>query len=211
MRSLDIALVELYLLFHLNQKRCINGRRKRRTTKTQSLRTHWDSFRMLFKQEMLSGIDHQIEQDHVNNVSTPTPLPEPHLPSRRRLSTAGHHIISMLFLRLTPVQLIDALIGEYKLSSERRDNRPMTLENLRLQIETTLNTTELAFHLGEQRILAVLFLLLLAPAGSRPDSILKVQYKHIEIVLHQPDKGPPKLLIYMKLEYTKTRDGPKDL
>lgn len=89
MRSLDIALVESYLLFHLNQKRCINGRRKRGTTKTQSLRTHWDSFRMLFKQEMLTGIDHQIEQGDVNNVSTPTPR----LPMRRRLSAAGYHIV----------------------------------------------------------------------------------------------------------------------
>ena len=51
----------------------------------------------------------------------------------------------------------------------------MTLEDLKLQIETTLQTTHKDFKLGEMRILAVLFLLLLAPQGSRPQSILNVK------------------------------------
>lgn len=44
----------------------------------------------------------------------------------------------------------------------------MTIKDLKLQINTTLRTTEKAFKLGKVRILAILFLLLLAPAGSRP-------------------------------------------
>lgn len=49
------------------------------------------------------------------------------------------------------------------------------------QIETTLSTTEKYFRLGEQRILAVVFLLLLAPAGSRPDSILKIRLGNLRL------------------------------
>ena len=85
----------------------------------------------------------------------------------------------------------------------------MTLDNLKLQIETTLKTTEKSFKLGEQRILAVLFLLLLAPAGSRPESILQIRYRDIEIALHQPKEGPAQLRIFMKLESTKTYLGEK--
>lgn len=59
----------------------------------------------------------------------------------------------------------------------------MTLDDLRLRIKATLSTTEKAFKLGEQRILAVLYLLLRAPMGARPESILLMQQKHIELRL----------------------------
>lgn len=44
----------------------------------------------------------------------------------------------------------------------------MTLDDLKHHIETILRTTDTAFKFGEMRIQAVLFLLLLAPQGSRP-------------------------------------------
>lgn len=59
--------------------------------------------------------------------------------------------------------------------------------------------------------MAVLFLLLLALAGSRLDLILKIQYRHIQIVLHQPKEGALRLGIYLALEYTKTYKGRKDM
>ncbi|KAI0435566.1 C2H2 finger domain protein [Xylaria telfairii] len=56
---------------------------------------------------------------------------------------------------------------KHNLTHVTRVNRSMTLNDLKLQIETTLRTSEKVFKLGELRILAVLFLLLLALAGSR--------------------------------------------
>jgi len=50
----------------------------------------------------------------------------------------------------------------------------MTIDNLEQQIETTLSMTKKSFKIGELRILAVLFLLLLAPAGARPTSTLQL-------------------------------------
>lgn len=85
----------------------------------------------------------------------------------------------------------------------------MSLDDLKDQIEITLNTTEKIFKIGEQHILAVLFLLLLAPAGSRPDSILSIQLRDIQLALHRPKVGPVQLIIYLRLEKTKSNRGQK--
>jgi hypothetical protein len=88
----------------------------------------------------------------------------------------------------------------------------MSLEDLTVQIQTTLGTTEKTFQLGKLRVLAVLFLLLLAPAGSRPQSSLELRFGDLELFLRRdpgdPD-GPPRLLIRLSLEYTKRYLGPK--
>lgn len=81
------------------------------------------------------------------------------------------------------------------MSARKRSNRSMTLDNLTLQVEKTSRTTEKDFKLGEQLILAVPFLLLLAPAGSRFDAIFEIKLGDIHIGLHQTRKGPAQLLI----------------
>ncbi|OHE90399.1 C2H2 finger domain-containing protein [Colletotrichum orchidophilum] len=58
---------------------------------------------------------------------------------------------------------------EQCLIEQRRANRCMTIDDLKQRVETMLNTTKKSLKLGELRILAVLFVLLLAPAGSRPE------------------------------------------
>ncbi|KAI0448256.1 hypothetical protein F5B21DRAFT_523079 [Xylaria acuta] len=105
------------------------------------------------------------------------------------------------------------LCKAHKLSAEKRENRPMTLDNPKPQLDTTLRTMEKTFKLGEQRILAILFLLLLAPAGSRPASILQLRFGDIEVALRRdptdPIKGPRRLLIRFTLKFTKRYLGPK--
>ncbi|KAI0465727.1 hypothetical protein F4859DRAFT_507826 [Xylaria cf. heliscus] len=88
----------------------------------------------------------------------------------------------------------------------------MTLQDLKDQIECTLCTTEKTFELGELRILAVLFLLLLAPQGSRPTSILMLRFGDIKVLLVRDPTNPdglPRLVIQLSLEYTKQYLGPK--
>lgn len=110
-------------------------------------------------------------------------------------------------------QAISTLTKIHNLSHEKRENRAMTLEDLKLQLDTTLRTTEKSFKLGEQRILAILFLLLLAPAGSRPSSILQMRFGDLELVLRRdpfdPLNGPTRLLIRFRLKFTKRYLGPK--
>ena len=87
----------------------------------------------------------------------------------------------------------------------------MTIDNPKEQIKTTLSTTRKSFKLGELLILAVLFLLLLAPAGARPTSILRLRFGDIRLALgRDPEGGPHKLLIRFTLAFTKTYLGTKD-
>ncbi|KAF5520978.1 hypothetical protein CGCA056_v007802 [Colletotrichum aenigma] len=103
------------------------------------------------------------------------------------------------------------LAKKHGLSEQRRANRGMTIDDLKQQIETTLGTTRKSFKLGELRILAVLFLLLLAPAGSRPEATLKLQFKDIKVSLaRDPEGGPHRLLLRLTPEFTKTYLGEKE-
>lgn len=113
-------------------------------------------------------------------------------------------------MRLIHLQSLKKL--QKQLKHNVRANRPMTIDDLKLQIETTLNTTERNFKMGESRISAVLFPLLLAPQGSRPQSILNLQLKHIKLLLirdPESSSGRPRLTINLTLGYTKTYLGPK--
>ncbi|KAI0855985.1 C2H2 finger domain protein [Xylaria cubensis] len=118
--------------------------------------------------------------------------------------------------QIVDCQQVSNVIAEmnirHGLQHQTRENRSMTLQDLKDQIETTLRTTEKSFKLGELRILAVLFLLLLAPQGSRPASILKLKFGDIELFLVRDPtdpNGPPKLVIRLSMRYTKQYLGPK--
>lgn len=88
----------------------------------------------------------------------------------------------------------------------------MTTDDLKLQIETTLSTTKKSFKLGELRILAVLFLLLLAPAGARPASILRLRFGDIRPVLARDPEGElHKIIIWFSLAFTKSYLGEKEV
>lgn len=81
----------------------------------------------------------------------------------------------------------------------------MTIDGLKEQIRTILSTSGKSFKLGELRILAVLFLLLLAPSGSRPSALLRLRFGDIRVVLaRDPEGGPHRLLIWFTLAFTKT-------
>jgi hypothetical protein len=97
------------------------------------------------------------------------------------------------------------------LNYQRRENRSMSIRDLLVHIDTTLRTSKKNFKLGEQRILAVLFFLLLAPAGARPSSILQLRFRDIRVTLaRDPHGGHPRLLIEFKLIHVKAYLDPKD-
>lgn len=68
MKNLDLRHIESFIHFHLNQKVGKNGRRKRGTKITRSLRTFWDGFRLLYRRETLTDIDWKVDRNAVNNV-----------------------------------------------------------------------------------------------------------------------------------------------
>ncbi|KAK4119399.1 C2H2 finger domain-containing protein [Parathielavia appendiculata] len=108
-------------------------------------------------------------------------------------------------------EVLQRLVVKHGLRTTRRRNRFMTVETLKDQIETTLSTTKKSFDLGELRIYAVLFLLLLSPGGSRPESILLLRYGDIRVTLaRDPEGGPHNLMIKFTPEFTKTYLGAKE-
>jgi hypothetical protein len=112
---------------------------------------------------------------------------------------------------LRPLQVLRDLAKKCGLSDEKRANRCMTIDDLKEQIRRTISTTKKSFKLGELRILAVLFLLLLAPAGARPASILSLRFGDLRVALvKDPAGGPHRLLIRFTLAFTKTYLGVKD-
>ncbi|KKY29331.1 putative c2h2 finger domain protein [Diaporthe ampelina] len=148
---------------------------------------------------------------------------KPPVKSRQSLTTfwcnfrlAVERAVNVKVNKLIDVSLVRnglAHLGKiYKLKTDKTMNREMTMDGLKRQIETTLCTPEKSFILGELRILAVLFLLLVAPAGSRPASILKLRFRHLRISLNRDPEDPngyPRLLIQLHLEFTKQYLGPK--
>lgn len=93
----------------------------------------------------------------------------------------------------------------HALDHNTRENRSMTLQDLKDQIETTLGTTEKSFKLRELRILAVLFLLLLAPQGARPQSILKLRFGDLDLFLiRDPTFVTPAVVFFL---FVVTRGG----
>lgn len=87
----------------------------------------------------------------------------------------------------------------------------MTIDTLKAQNETTLSTTRQTFRLGLYRIYVVLFLLLLAPGGSRPQSILLLRFGDIQVTLtRDPEGGPHNLMLKFTPEFTKAYLGSKE-
>ena len=87
----------------------------------------------------------------------------------------------------------------------------MTVDTLKAQNKTTLSTTRQTFRIGLYRIYVVLFLLLLSPGGSRPQSILLLRFGDIQVILtRDPEGGPHNLMLKFTPEFTKTYLGTKE-
>jgi len=120
----------------------------------------WKVFRLVLEKEMGEKLDPKINRS-IHKV--------------RRLSGEGNCANSLQVLR-SPAK-------KHGLSYKKRVNRCMAIDDLEDQIETAVTTTEKTFDLSKMRILVVLFLLLLAPSGSRPMAILRLRFGDVRVVL----------------------------
>ncbi|KAF5535363.1 C2H2 finger domain-containing protein [Fusarium mexicanum] len=86
------------------------------------------------------------------------------------------------------------------------------MDDLERQAKTTISTSKKRFRIGEHRIYALLFLLLIAPSGSRPRALLFLRYGDLELFLaRDPEGGPHRPVIRFKLHFTKTFLGDKEV
>ncbi|VTT58630.1 unnamed protein product, partial [Fusarium fujikuroi] len=97
---------------------------------------------------------------------------------------------------------------DIEIDSDLEDTRPPSV------FDTNKHqfTTKKRFRIGEHRIYALLFLLLIAPSGSRPQALLLLRYGDLELSLaRDPEGGPHRILIRFKLCFTKTFLGEKEI
>lgn len=87
----------------------------------------------------------------------------------------------------------------------------MYVEDLAKTVETTIVTTRKKFGHGRHRIKLCLFLQLAGLTTNRPQAILDLCYRHIQVTLLQdPCSGPHRILIEFTFEFTKEFLGAKD-
>ena len=107
--------------------------------------------------------------------------------------------------------MLRKLADKHGLSNEKREKRCMTVDDLKEQINTTLSTTKKSLHLGEFRILIVLFHLLMSPTGCRPGSLLWTRFGDLKLSLVRDSGGGPHLIaIRFTPEHTKGYLGTKE-
>lgn len=194
----QISFRKIYNFLHwqLSQQTGQNGRLKRPIKSKGSLIRFWCCFRLAYERAAYGKIDLRINSRLVYNVGAPYPWA----------------CMSKNVLMLMVIQGMRKLEKEFGLTHRTRENRSMTIDDLKDQLQTTLQTTEKMFNLGEVRILAVLFLLLLAPQGARPASVLQLRFGDIRtLLIRDPTnpEGPPRLVLELSMAYTKEYLGPK--
>ncbi|KAH8691891.1 putative C2H2 finger domain protein [Talaromyces proteolyticus] len=107
---------------------------------------------------------------------------------------------------------IRKVIRDRKMNTQPRDNIPLYIEDVIPFNETIITTRKKRFHLGIQRIMLCLLLMLGLFTANRKRAMMRLQYKHILITMQRnPHGGPPVPSIDIKPEYVKQLLGTKDL
>ncbi|KAJ5981917.1 hypothetical protein N7451_012017 [Penicillium sp. IBT 35674x] len=107
--------------------------------------------------------------------------------------------------------MIRRLAKKYKLSIKGREKPPMDVEDLAKVVETTVSTTKKKFGHDLHRIELGLFLQLAGLTTNRPQAILDLRYRHIQVsLLRDPQGGPHRIVIEFTFEFTKKWLGAKD-
>ena len=127
----------LYNLFNwlLNQTQGKDGRKRRGTRKRSSLGVYWKIFRLVYERATGEKVGPKMNRQ-MHSVSV----------------WVGNTILSIPLLTQN-LQALRELADLHNLSIGKRENRCMTIEDLKRQIHTTLTTTEKTFAVGEYRIL----------------------------------------------------------
>ncbi|KAF1967816.1 hypothetical protein BU23DRAFT_583589 [Bimuria novae-zelandiae CBS 107.79] len=88
----------------------------------------------------------------------------------------------------------------------------MYVEDLALVLQTNLVTTEKRYPHGRCRIQAQLYLQLGGFTANRPQALLSLCYRHIQVtLLRDPEGGPYRVLLEFTFEFTKQFLGVKDM
>jgi hypothetical protein len=108
-------------------------------------------------------------------------------------------------------QVLKKLAKKYCLSTKKRDNVAMYIENLADVLQTNLTTMKQRYTYSRQRIQTSLFCQLAIFSANRPSALLKLRYGDIAVnLLRDPSGGPYRILIEFTCEFTKKYLGIKE-
>lgn len=109
------------------------------------------------------------------------------------------------------LQALRKLAKKYRLSTKKRDNVAMYIEDLAGVLQTNLTTTKQRYTHGRHRIAMSLFCQLAIFSANRPSALLKLRYGDIAVnLLRDPSGGPHRILIEFTCEFTKKYLGTKE-
>ncbi|KAF2844020.1 hypothetical protein T440DRAFT_436948, partial [Plenodomus tracheiphilus IPT5] len=108
-------------------------------------------------------------------------------------------------------KVLRKLAKKHSLRKIGRDKACMYVEDQTLVLQTNLVTTEKRYTHGRYRIQAQLYLQLGGFTANRPQALLSLCYRHIQVtLLRDPEGGPHRLLLEFTFEFTKQFLGVKD-
>ncbi len=100
---------------------------------------------------------------------------------------------------------------EKKLRNEKRESATMYVQDLTEFALVLLSTTLMSFEIGWLRIQLILFCQLAAITGNRPEALVHLRYRHLQLnLVRDPCGNRPRLFIELTAEYTKTYLRMKD-
>ncbi|KAE8441375.1 hypothetical protein EG329_005002 [Mollisiaceae sp. DMI_Dod_QoI] len=103
------------------------------------------------------------------------------------------------------------LAKKYRLSTKKRDNVAIYIEDLTGVLQTNLTTTKQRYTYSRHRIAISLFCQLAIFFANRPLALLKLRYSNIAVnLLRDPSSGPHRILIEFTCEFTKKYLGTKE-
>ncbi|EMD84663.1 hypothetical protein COCHEDRAFT_1167444 [Bipolaris maydis C5] len=109
-------------------------------------------------------------------------------------------------------KVLRKLAKKHDLKKIGRDKACMYVEDLAQVLQTNLVTTEKRYPHGRYRIQAQLYLQLGGFTANRPQALLSLCYRHIQVtLLRDPEGGPHRVLLEFTFEFTKEFLGIKDL
>ncbi|KAH8710290.1 hypothetical protein GQ44DRAFT_714462 [Phaeosphaeriaceae sp. PMI808] len=109
-------------------------------------------------------------------------------------------------------KVLRKLAKKHGLKKIGRDKACMYVEDLALVLQTNLVTTEKRYPHGRYRIQAQFYLQLGGFTANRPQALLGLCYRHIQVtLLRDPEGGPHQVLLEFTFEFTKEFLGIKDM
>jgi hypothetical protein len=108
--------------------------------------------------------------------------------------------------------MLRKLAKKHGLNAHNKEKPCMYVENLKEVLRANLTTTKKRYKHNRIRMQIQLYLQLTGFTANRPETLLKLCYRHIKsTLLRDPEGGPNQVLLEFTFEFSKDFLGAKDM